>query len=72
MRLNIAFLTLLSVATLALGLALREFPLARGGDLLARGVVFAAAPVLIAAVALLLRIVSRVDQVRRSGKVSES
>lgn len=72
MRINIAFFTLLSLATLALGLELREFPLAREGDLLARIVIFAAGPVLVVAVALLLRIVSRVDQVRRSGKVSES
>lgn len=71
MRLNIAFFVLLALATLTLGLELRELPLARGGDLLARGLVFAAAPVLIIAVALLFRIVSRVDQVRRSGRASQ-
>lgn len=70
MRLNLAFFTLLSLATLALGLELREFPLARNGDLLARSVVLTAAPLLVVAVALLLRIVSRVDHARRSGKVS--
>jgi len=68
-RFNLAFFTLLALATLALGLELREFPLARNGDLLARSIVLTAAPVLVIAVALLLRIVSRVDQLRRSGKV---
>ena len=70
MKLNLAFFTLLSLATFALGLELREFPLARDGDPLARAVVFGTAPFLAITVSLLFRIVSRVDQVRRSGKVS--
>ena len=68
MRLNIAFFTLLAVATLALGLELKEYPLARNGDMLGRAVVLAAAPVLALAVVLLLRIVSRVEDLRRAGK----
>ena len=68
MRLNIAFLTLLFVATLALGLELKEYPLARNGDVLGRAIVFAAAPVLASAVVLLLRIVSRVEDLKRMEK----
>ena len=68
MRLNIAFLALLVIAMLASGLELKEFPLARDGDVLARAIVFAAAPVLAVSVTLLTRIVSRVDAVRRAGK----
>ena len=68
MRLNIAFLTLLFVATLGLGLELKEYPLARNGDVLGRAIVFAAAPVLASAVVLLLRIVSRVEDLKRMEK----
>lgn len=68
MRLNIAFLALLAVATLASGLELKELPLARNGDTLAQAVAFGAAPVLAGAVILLTRIVSRVEDARRDGK----
>lgn len=68
MRLNVAFLTLLVTATLAAGLVLKAFPLARDGDALARAIVFAAAPVLAVSVTLLTRIMSRVDAVRRAEK----
>jgi hypothetical protein len=68
MRLNIAFLTLLVTATLAAGLELKEFPLARDGDVIARAIAFGIAPVLAISVGLLTRIVSRVDAVRRAGK----
>lgn len=66
MRLNIAFFTLLAIATVALGLELRELPLARDGDVFARGVAVAAAAVLAIAIALLARIVARVDALRRA------
>jgi hypothetical protein len=66
MRLNIAFFTLLVVATLALGLELREFRLARDGDMFARGVALAAAAVFAVAIVLLTRIVARVDALRRA------
>jgi hypothetical protein len=68
MRLNIAFLALLVTATLASGLGLKEFPLARDGDPLARAIVFPAALILAVAVVLLVRIVSRVEDLRRAGK----
>lgn len=68
MRLNIVFLALLATATLASGLELKELPLARDGDTLARAIAFAAAPVLAAAIVLLVRIVSRVEDLRRDGK----
>ncbi len=64
MRLNLAFLTLLSVATVASGIELNEFELARQGDVLARAMAFGAAPVLMLAVALLVRIVSRIEDLR--------
>lgn len=67
MRLNIAFFTLLVIATAALGLELRELPLARGGDELARGLASAAAVVFAVAIVLLTRIVARVDALRRGG-----
>ena len=70
MRLNIAFLVLLATATLASGLELKELPLARNGDALARAIAFPAALVLAAAVVLLVRIVSRVEDLRRAGKES--
>ncbi len=70
MRLNIVFLALLATATLASGLELKELPLARDGDMLARAIAFAAVPVLAAAVVLLVRIVSRVEDLRRAGKES--
>lgn len=65
MRLQAAFLVLLLVATIALGLELREYPLAREGDVLARVLVFTAGPVLFVSVLLLLRILSRVEDLRR-------
>ncbi len=68
MRLNICFLALLAIATLAAGLELKEFPLARDGDWVARDIAFAAAPVLAIAVVLLTRIVSRVEDVKRAGR----
>lgn len=70
MRLNIAFLLLLTIATVAAGLELKAFPLARDGDETARVLVFVAAPFLAAAVVLLVRIVSRVEDLRRAGKES--
>lgn len=70
MRLNIAFLALLAMATLASGLELKELPLARDGDTLARAIAFAAALVLATTVVLLVRIVSRVEDLRRAGKES--
>lgn len=71
MRLNITFIALLVIATAAFGLELKEFPLARDGDTAARVIVFAVAPILAAAVALLMRIIVRIDQVRRAGGVPE-
>ena len=70
MRLNIVFLALLATATLASALELKELPLARNGDALARAIAFPAALVLAAAVVLLVRIVSRVEDLRRAGKES--
>lgn len=70
MRLNITFITLLAIATVTFGLEVREVPLARDGDQSARVIVFASAPVLAAAVALLARIVTRVDSARRESGVS--
>jgi hypothetical protein len=67
-RLNICFLALLAIATLASGLELKEVPLARDGDTLARAIAFPAALILAVAVALLVRIVSRVEDLRRDGK----
>lgn len=66
MRLNIAFFVLLAIATLALGAEFAEFSRARDGDAIARSVAFAAAAVLAAAVALLMRIIVRVDAARRA------
>jgi len=68
MRLNIVFVGLLLLATLAVGSAWKEFSAARDGDALARAVVFAAAPVAFVAIALLTRIVARVDAVRKQGR----
>ena len=70
MRLNVVFLSLLMIATVASGLELKEFPLARQGDEVARVLVFVAVPVLAAVVVLLVRIVSRVEDLRRAGKES--
>ena len=72
MRLNIAFFTLLALATLALGLELRELPLARDGDAVARGVAFAAAAVFAVAIVLLVRIIARVDALRRAERGASS
>jgi hypothetical protein len=66
MRLNVSFITLLLVATAALGVELRAVPAARDGDGLARVLAFAFAIVLALAVVLLLRIVRRVDELRRA------
>lgn len=66
MRLNIAFFALLGTATIALGLELRELPLARDGDVLARAIAFPAATVFFVSIGLLCRIVARVDGLRRA------
>lgn len=70
MRLNIAFFTLLAVATLAAGIELRELQPARNGDVFARGAAFAAAAVFVVAIVLLTRIVARVDSLRRAERRS--
>lgn len=68
MRLNISFLALLLLATLSVGLDWANFQPARDGDPLARLIVFASAPVAIVAIALLTRIIVKVDDTRRTGR----
>ena len=68
MRLWIAFVVLLTLATLGTGLLMQNFTSARGGDPGARLVVFAAAPVSWLSFLLLARIVLRVDAARRAGR----
>ncbi len=68
MRLTLSFLVLLVIATAAAGLAWGNFADARAGDAVARLIVFLAAPVGAASLALLGRIMVQVSAVRRAGK----
>ncbi len=70
MRLNIAFFTLLTIATIAVGIELLDFRAARQGGVLDRVVVFAGALVALVAIILLTRILVRVDAARRPGRGS--
>jgi len=66
MRLNLMFIMLLLTASTATSLVWRNFIIARDGDPLARIVVLIGAPVALASVVLLARIVTKVSAARRA------
>jgi hypothetical protein len=63
-RLNLMFVLLLLTATTATSLVWQSFTAARDGDPVGRVMVFVAAPVALAAVVLLGRIVTKVNSAR--------
>lgn len=68
MRLWVASLVLLLLATTGAGLIMQDLAAARAGDSAARLVVFAAALIGSVSFVLLARIVLRIDAARRAGK----
>lgn len=70
MRLNLAFILLLLTASTATSLMWSNFTMARDGDSFARVVAFVGAPVALASLVLLGRIVTKVSAARRAGRRS--